>query len=331
MPRVRARSRMVPLLAAFALMASACSMTTDADAGDVAASSPDTEGQLSVAIASFDLAVGDDRRLLAGVLSSERELLAFGDVHFQLGHLGDEPGGETDLTQSVTATFLPVPGSEPEGSSDAPRFLSGETGSGVYAGRIDFDEAGFWGLRVVAETEDGQTLEGQTTFSVEEEQQVPGVGDPAPRSTNFTIADVEAGDIPPAALDSRAGGENDTIPDPQLHDAVVADVIEEGRPVVVGVMTPVYCVSRFCGPLANVMAELAETHEDVAEFVHLEVWRDFDEQLINDAAADWIIPGGDQTQGREPWVFLVDGTGTITHRWDNVADIGELEAALEAL
>jgi hypothetical protein len=330
-PARRQRTRRT-LLAGFAvaLLLSACGTGDEQPAAAPDDPAGSSGGDLAIAVASFDLAVGDDQRLLAGLLSQERELLAFGEVTFQLAHLGDEAGGEAELTQSVTADFLPVPGAEPEDATDAPRFLSGEPGSGVYAGRVDLDQPGFWGLRVIAETEDGRTIEGNTTFAVQDERQVIGAGDPAPRTQNPTIEDAEAGTIEPEAIDSRAGTADGEIPDAHLHDTVIADALDEGRPVVVAVTTPVYCASRFCGPQTNVMAELARTHADTAAFVHLEVWRDFDEQVINEAAAEWIL-SGPEAQGNEPWVFLVDADGTITHRWDNVLDLDEFEAALAAL
>jgi hypothetical protein len=297
------------------------------------ASSPDeTEPttaaeDLAIAVASFDLAVGDVERLLAGVFTAERELLAFGEVTFQLGFLGDQPGGAAELTQEVTATFLPVPGMAPEGASNQPTLLVGQTGSGVYAGEVEFDEAGFWGLRVIAELADGTVREGNTTFPVLEEHQVPAVGDEAPASENLTLADVEAGTVEPAAVDSRAidGGE---IPDPHLHDSTIADSLAEGRPIVAVFSTPVYCVSRFCGPLVEVLADTATRYEDRADFVMVEVWEDFDEQQLNAAAAEWI-----QTEqgGNEPWVFLVGEDGRIEHRWDNVLDLAELEDLLDRM
>lgn len=332
MPRLATLARSLASLLTLLLVATACAGGDDTDAPTDASAEETGQpaGELAIAVASFDLAVGEDQRLLTGLLSQDRELLAFGEVTFQLAHLGDEPGGEAEVTQSATARFLPVAGMEPEDPTEAPRFLSGEPGSGVYAGRVDLDAAGFWGLRVIAETEDGDTIEGSTTFAVQEEPQVVGPGDPAPRSTNATIEDVAAGTVEPAAVDSRAGGEDGEIPDEHLHDEVIADVLDEGRPLVVAVTTPVYCRSRFCGPQTNVIADLAETYADTAAFVHLEVWSDFDEQAINDAAADWIL-AGEEAEGNEPWVFLVDETGTITHRWDNVLDLPELETALEAL
>jgi len=325
------RRSLVAAVLATALLLAACGADDGAAPGEDPTASPDASDStnLNVAIASFDIAVGEDQRLLAGLLSDQRDLLAHGEVTFQLGFLGDEPGGETELTQEVTASFLGIPGGEPEGDHPTPRFLEGP-GNGVYTARVDLDQPGNWGLRVVAELEDGRVLEGQAVFPVLEEPLVPAVGDPAPRTENPTIADAEAGRVEPAAIDSRAGGTDGTIPDPQLHDAVIADLLAAGEPFVVAITTPVYCVSRFCGPLTNVLADMALDHEDELTFVHLEVWEDHGEAAVNPAAAEWILPA-EGADGREPWVFVVDGDGIITARWDNVLDLEEFEAALDAL
>jgi hypothetical protein len=335
MRRSRPR-RAAALAAATALLLSACAGDgaggDDAEAEDGEAEDGDAavpEQELGVAVASYDLAVGEGQRLIAGVLSPERAQLAFGEVEFQIGHLGDEPSGEADLGDSTTATYLPVLGLEPEGEpSDQPTLLVGRTGTGVYETEVDLDQPGYWGLRVVAQLEDGTVREGQTAFEVLPESEVPEVGDEAPASDNLTIADVESGDAPPVAVDSRAQGDDAEVPDEILHDTTVAEAIEAGRPAVVILSTPTYCVSAFCGPLTEELAALAPEYEDVVDFIHIEVWRDFDERELNEAAAEWI-----QTQagGNEPWVFLVDGDGMIEARWDNVLDVEDLEARLQAL
>jgi hypothetical protein len=285
--------------------------------------------ELSVVIASYDVAVGEDRRLLAGVLTADAAQLAFGEVTFELGYLGEEPAGEAELTDEATARYLPVLGLEPEvDPTDRPQVLVGQGGTGVYEGFVDLDEPGFYGLRVSAELEDGTARQGQTTFQVLPEPEVPDVGDEAPRSRNLTVADVEAGDALPVAVDSRAQGEDDEVPDHHLHDTTVADALDEGRPVVAILSTPTYCVSAFCGPLTVEFARLAEEHESDAAFIHIEVWRDFEARELNEAAAEWI-----QTEagGNEPWVFLVDGDGIVQGRWDNVVDVADLERRLDAL
>jgi peroxiredoxin len=64
------------------------------------------------------------------------------------------------------------------------------------------------------------------------------------------------------------------------------------------------------------------------EFIHLEVWQDFEANQLNPAAAEWIAPTP-ETQGGEPWVFVIDADGIIVQRFDNVASEAELLAAVE--
>jgi hypothetical protein len=328
----RAR-RLVAALGAVTLLAVACGDGGTGDDGP-SAGPPDADGQaedtfeLSVAVASYDLAVGEDRRLLTGLFTADRQLLAFGEVTFQLAFLGDEPGGQAELTQETTATYLPVPGMEPEGDSDQPILLEDPTGNGVYAGRVDLDQPGFWGVRVIAELADGRVVEGNTAFAVGEEPLNPDVGDQAPRTVNLTLEDVEAGRVAPVAVDSRAQDPDAELTDPHLHATTVAGSLDAGRPVVVMVSTPVYCVSRFCGPLVEVVADIATEFEDRADVVHLEVWEDFEDQRLNDAAAEWILT---EAGTFEPWVWLVDGDGTVLARWDNVVDVEELRTLLSEL
>ncbi|MTV26190.1 hypothetical protein FTX61_12335 [Nitriliruptoraceae bacterium ZYF776] len=338
--------RATALLAALALALTACGGEDDGGATDGTETPGDaTDGadgqadgadgqadaasqELGISVASFDLAVGEDRRLIAGVQTADLGLVGFGEVSFQIGYLGeDQAASEPVEVTTATATFLPVPGMEPEAEDPGqPTVLLGQEGTGVYEARVDLAEPGFYGLRVVAELEDGTSREGQAMFQVLPEALVPQVGSAAPATENLTIADVEAGEVDPRVVDSRAQGDNEL--DPRLHDTVIAEALEAGRPVVVAVSTPVYCVSRFCGPLVEEVTELAETYGDAADFVHLEVWENFDEQALNAAASEWI-----QTEigGNEPWVFLVDGEGTIVGRWDNVLDVAELEEQLQAL
>lgn len=290
---------------------------------------PTSQGtELAVAVASYDLAVGSDVRLMTGVFTPARELVLFGEVTFELGYLGEEPTGATELDQAVTARFLPVPGMEPEGDPGQATLVTSQDGAGVYAAPVAFDRAGFWGLRVTAALDDGSVRSGTVTFPVLDAPQVPTIGDPAPRTVNPTLADVEAGRIEAVALDSRAQGIDPRIPDQHLHRSTVADALDAGRPVVVMVSTPVYCVSRFCGPLTEIISQLALEYDDRADFVMIEVWEDFDAQELHPAAAEWIQT---PTGGNEPWVFLVDADGRIAARWDNVLDVTELVAALDAL
>lgn len=95
-----------------------------------------------------------------------------------------------------------------------------------------------------------------------------------------------------------------------------------------GVITPVYCVSRFCGPVTDVVTDLQDEYPDSASFVHIEVWRDFQNQVVNKGASEWVLRDKNIL---EPWVFLIDKTGVIVARWDKVATRQEIEPALKSV
>lgn len=325
MLRSRTR-RTATAVAATALLLAACTGGGGDDDTGEAAQAPDE--QLSVFVASYDLAVGDEQRLLTGVITADAAQIAFGEVTYEVGPVGEE--GAVQARDTTSARFLPVLGLEPEGEGDEPRLLVGEGGRGVYEGFVTFDEPGVWGVQVTVDLDDGTTRTGVAAFEVGAEPELPSPGDEAPRTVNLTIDDVEAGDADPVSLDSRAQGEDDTVPDTHLHDTTIADALETGDPLVVVVSTPTYCATAFCGPLTEELGQMALDYEGQATFVHLEVWRDFEARELNAGAAEWIQPASG-AGGNEPWVFLVDGDGTVTARWDNVVDRDALIAELDAL
>ncbi|MPY94007.1 MAG: hypothetical protein GEV08_13365 [Acidimicrobiia bacterium] len=194
----------------------------------------------------------------------------------------------------------------------------------MYGARVRFDRAGFWQVRVVGEL-DGEPMSAQAAFEVYERPVNPFSGEAAPRTGQPLAGDPQAR---PQAIDSRADEEG-RVPDPKLHSVTVADAIAAGQPVMVVVSTPVYCVSRFCGPTTDTVQALEARYGDRMAFVHLEVWGDFDTQAINPAAAEWILREG--AEGAEPWVFLVGADGKVVERWDNVVSDSELEAGTEAV
>jgi hypothetical protein len=96
------------------------------------------------------------------------------------------------------------------------------------------------------------------------------------------------------------------------------------------ISTPVFCVSRFCGPITDSVAALARANAGRMNFVHIEVWRDFEGKALNKGAAEWIYLTP-EAGGAEPWVFLVDGAGPPVERWDNVTNGRALRTALDAV
>ena len=148
-------------------------------------------------------------------------------------------------------------------------------------------------------------------FQVAERHAVPAPGDRALSTENLTVAST---DVPQAAIDSRAS--DGPVPDPELHGTTIAAAVAAHRPVVAVFATPVFCVSRFCGPVTDMVQQLARDYADRASFIHVEIWRDFDKKAINKAAADWLYRNDDL---EEPWVFVIGPDGVIVARFDNVA------------
>lgn len=284
-------------------------------------------GTITAQVASYDLSVGRDQRVTVGlVVEGEGGLVGFGAVELAFAFVGtkDQPVTTPRPGATTTAEFLPVPGQKPAGDISGPRIVQPSEMIGVYAARgVRFDQAGSSQVAARAQLA-GKPVVATGTFEVIGAPRVVSPGEAAPRSENLLPGAVGA---PPKAVDSRAGDDG-TVPDPELHTQTVAAAVASGRPTMVVISTPVYCESRFCGPITDSVRALATEYGTRMNFVHIEVWRNFQATEMNKAAAEWIYrtPGQDIN---EPWVFVVAGDGTIVDRFDNVAGDGELAGAVE--
>ena len=320
MKRTNARTA---ALAFLALVAAACGGD-----GGPAEETGASDDDLVASVASYELEAGSPQRFLVGLTTQQQELVGYGTAALTFTYTGtaDDPLPEGRDEQQATATYRLIPGQRPTGDPDVSRTVGFEEGAGVYAADgVTFAEPGFWDVEVRVSL-DGQPRRAEGTFEVLEDSTVVEVGDPAPRTVNHLPG---AEGVPPGAVDSRAEGA--AVPDRALHAETVADVLASGRPLVVVASTPVYCVSRFCGPITDSVDALARQYGDRVGFVHLEVWRDYEGQVLNKAAAEWILPDAGPAEGREPWVFVVDDGGTVKLRFDNVVSDAELEAAVQGV
>jgi hypothetical protein len=238
--------------------------------------------------------------------------------------VGDASQGSERPGPTATATFVPTFGT-PERSS-RPVVTQPNEGRGVYeATDVVFDTAGVWVAEVTADVQGLGPQTAQASFAVQEHPSLPAPGDRAQPTRNLTV---RSKGVPLAAIDSRAGNKG-TIPDPELHEWTIARAIAEGRPALVVFATPVFCVSRFCGPVTEMVEDLSSRYDDRAVFIHVEIWKDFEKQVLNRAALDWLqMPNGDLT---EPWLFLIGADGTIVDRWSSMWSEREVETDLEAL
>jgi hypothetical protein len=314
----RTRTRLAAVTLALALLA-ACGGSS----GKGASSSSPSKDDLVAEVASFDLTVGPPSRILVGLLTNDQRFVVFGSAQFRFAYVGTKQDAKPGAYgQPVAASFLAIPGvTVPNPAPDEPQVESGSSARGVYTADAGFSQAGFYQVEVTAKVL-GKQRTATAAFAVNDKHSVPAVGQPAPRTDNHTLSST---DVAPAAIDSRAA--TGPIPDPELHQTTIAAAIADHRPAVVVFATPVYCQSRFCGPVTDMVDDLAHTYADRASFIHIEIWRDFQNQTVNQAAADWLL----SCSMCEPWVFVIGADGNIAARFDNVTTRGELEPLLQQL
>jgi hypothetical protein len=297
----------------------ACGGTIRSGGSDGA--SPD---DLAVQVASYDLAVGGPTRFIVGLITVDQRLLGYGTVDLRFSYVGTkEDANPQPFGPPVKASYLPIHGSVvPSPPPAAPQIVRNSDTRGVYGAQTTFDKAGFWEVEATA-TLDGKARRGKGAFAVNPKHSVPAPGEQALATETLTLT---TPDVPRPAIDSRAG--SGEIPDPDLHRTTIAASLAAKRPIVAVFATPVYCTSRFCGPVTDMVDELAHQYADRADFIHVEVWRDFQNRTVNKSAADWIYR---DDQLNEPWVYVIGADGRITHRFDNVVTREELEPLVRAL
>ena len=313
--------RVAACLLVAALGAAACGGGGSSGSGGGAAASKG----LAAEVASFDLAVGPAARFIVGLLTNDQEFVSYGSVHLRFTYEGrGEKGARSRPGPEATAPFISLPGSPAAGSRPGPAPLPGSVGKGVYGAQVAFDRAGFWKVHVTARlVGEAKPRTATAAFPVRDKHAIPAPGDPALPSENLTV---RSPNVPTKAVDSRADGA--AIPDPELHQTTIARALALHRPAVVVFATPVYCTSRFCGPVTDMLQELARAYADRASFVHVEIWQDFEKQVLTKAAAEWLLRNNDLN---EPWVFVIGADGRITARFDNVVTRDEVEPLLRAL
>ena len=170
----------------------------------------------------------------------------------------------------------------------------------------------FW---LLAEPEGGPTkVQALGNVLVVKEDSPPDVGDPAVASETPTL--------------SSTGGDTSTLttrtpPDESLLRYSVADSVEAKVPFVVTFATPKFCASRTCGPVVDVVEEVARRLDgENVRFIHVEVFEGNDPAKgYNRWLREWKLR-------TEPWTFLVDREGTIVDRFEGTVSVDELETAV---
>jgi hypothetical protein len=142
---------------------------------------------------------------------------------------------------------------------------------------------------------------------------IPNVGQRPPNVATDTLAS-EHGNA--SLLDTR-------VPHDDMHTVSFSRVLGK-KPVALLFSTPQLCVSRVCGPVTDIAAELEKQYGDRVTFIHEEVYAD-------NQPKQGLRPSLDAFHLRtEPWLFTVNRRGVIASRLEGSFGVNAFRQAVEA-
>lgn len=292
------------LLLALAAMGCASSPATDAASG------------YSPFLVAAEFTPGANRFPFA-LISVSGESLDDAEVDVAFHRLEDESSAPR---ATATAAFHMVEGVTPHLHEDGTLHPHDETAGFYVVDRVLFDVPGVWEARLTVEAQDGQRLSvAPLAFSVASDSPVPNIGDSVPASRNPTTRDAD--DL------SEITTHDPPVPD--FYRLTVAEAVEQGRPTLVVFSTPMFCISRMCGPVTDVVTSLHERYAGRLTFIHVEpfdlgVARSEGRLVPAETLREWGLR-------TEPWVFLLGDDGRVAARFEGPVTEGELQRAVEAL
>ena len=243
--------------------------------------------------------------------------ITVGDNRVLMGLLDDSdaPIGSPKIDLEVDYYDLEASTDDPV-ATDRPKFVwSVKNAFGVYVGDATFDRPGKWGAEVHI-VGDGIDEKVKTSFEVQKEASTPAIGEEVPASDNLTGADVQ--DLATISTDPK--------PDPRFYRHSVKSALKENEPFVVTFATPKFCQTAVCGPTLDIVKDVARDFPRLT-FIHVEPYElpaeppDF---KVVPSVKEWGLPS-------EPWVFVVNGDGTLNAKFEGVVGAAELADTLEEL
>lgn len=250
-------------------------------------SMPGPEG--AAVMATSDYAVGANRVSFLLVRANNSLIRApEADVYYR----PDEGGS----TRRALARLLPIGVGESTAADEVKE---------IYVARLDFSATGkHW---IVVQPR-GASFQGFQILEVKENAEAVAIGEPAPRSDNPTTETLPAERITTARP-----------PDTALLRYSVAESLDDRVPFVVAFATPAYCESRTCGPTVDVVEAARRRYERRGiRFIHVEIYENnVPGNGLNRWVKEWRLP-------TEPWVYVVDRTGTVRDRFEGAVSLDEL-------
>ena len=181
----------------------------------------------------------------------------------------------------------------------------------IYVTTVETPSPGtYW---ILAEPVGGKPIQALGNLVVHKEAAAPSVGERAIPSRNPTLAP----GVDPKTVTTAEP------PDRNLLRTTVAAAMATKRPFVVAFATPLYCQTRTCGPVVQVVQSVArDWQKKGVDFIHIEIYKDNDPARgTNRWVNEWNLQS-------EPFTFVVDRTGVIRTRLEGAFSAAELEAAV---
>ncbi len=261
------------------------------------------------ALFSSETVVGPDRVLIGLLDSTGTTPIGTPDYKVAVGFINLDKDAKTFVMAPAPASFVwAIPDQR-----------------AVWYADVAFNAAGNWAA-VVTVTPPGKPSEStELNLPVSAQGMAVRVGAKAPST--------------PTATSQSAGGNlasitTDTSPNPAFYQLSEDQALAQHKPFVLVLATPAFCTSRVCGPTLDAVKAVAKT-EPTMTFIQVEpyvmhyangtlqpVLGTNNSLQPNAATTAWGIQS-------EPWVYVVDSTGTVTASYEAVIVPAELTAAID--
>lgn len=259
-----------------------------------------TAGQLTAILPATDLAVGPNQRFMVVLLGPDNRIVS--DATVDLAFFKVTGPEQAQLRGRAPTQYREAPGAD---------------GRGAYVARAEFDEPGQWGVAAQVLQPGQPPTELRLNFEVKDKSSTPGRGEVVPPSQ--TLTGTTPGEIERFSSARPA--------DPKLYRLSVADALRERRPLVVLFATPGFCTSRLCGPSLEVLQTLQAEFDGLANFIHVEIYKDGrpnDRFELVAAVNEWGLTS-------EPWLFVVGADGRLADKFEGNITAQEVRPLLEGL
>ncbi len=248
---------------------------------------------------------GEENRVAFGVIDSNAGFL-YGKTALYIAKTPGSPAkGPYPAPADVLITEAPYRSQQAATETDP--FAA------VYATHVKLGKPGTYSIMAVTLVDGKPTAApGQLKVIAPSQDQIPAVGDMAPKVATDTVASA-GGDV--ESIDTRR-------PTSDMHDKSFSDLLGK-EPVALLFATPQLCQSRVCGPVVDEALQLKAQYGKQIHFLHQEVYAE------NDPNKGLRKPLQAFHLQSEPWLFVVGKDGRIAARLEGSFGLNAFEQAIK--